>query len=287
MARVIGGLGASHAPSMEQVYDSGEGVRLSDEWKPLFGPFQQAAKWLEEIRPDRLVVIYNDHMDGFFLDKYPTFALGIGDEYPIADEGFGARPFPPVPGDSALSWHVARSLVADEFDITMCMELEVDHGVISPLPMVDFSEGEGGWKIPIVPLAVNVIVHPLPTPLRCYKLGQALRRAILSYPEDLGVVVVGTGGLSHQLTGPRFGRVTPDWDREFMRLLTEDPEALTGLTHEELIVRGGTESVEVVLWLAMRGALPPAARPVVEAYYAHRIMGYGLQAYGIEEAAAA
>ena len=287
MARVIGGIGASHAPSMEQVYDAGEGVRLSDEWKPLFGPFQQAAKWLEEIRPDRLVVIYNDHMDGFFLDKYPTFALGIGDEYPIADEGFGARPFPPVPGDSALSWHVARSLVADEFDITMCMELEVDHGVISPLPMVDFSEGEGGWKIPIVPLAVNVIVHPLPTPLRCYKLGQALRRAILSYPEDLGVVVVGTGGLSHQLTGPRFGLVTPDWDREFMRLLTEDPDALTGLTHEELILRGGTESVEVVLWLAMRGALPPAARPVVEAYYAHRIMGYGLQAYGIEEAAAA
>ena len=287
MARIIGGIGASHAPSMEHVYDAGEEARLSEEWQPLFGPFQQVAKWLEEIQPDRLVVIYNDHMDGFFLDKYPTFALGIGDEYPIADEGFGARPFPPVPGDSAFSWHIARALVADEFDVTMCMDLEVDHGVISPLPMVDFSEGEGGWKIPIVPVAVNVILHPLPTPLRCFKLGQALRRAILAYPEDHSVVVVGTGGLSHQLTGPRFGRVSPDWDKEFMRLLTEDPEALTRLTHEELIVRGGTESVEVVLWLAMRGALPPAARPVVEAYYAHRIMGYGLQAYGVEEAAAA
>jgi protocatechuate 4,5-dioxygenase beta chain len=146
--------------------------------------------------------------------------------------------------------------------------------------MVDFSEGDG-WKIPIVPLAVNVILHPLPSPLRCWKLGQALRRAILSYPEDLGVVVVGTGGLSHQLTGPQFGRVTPDWDQEFMRLLAEDPEQLTTYTYEELIKLGGTESVEVVNWLAMRGALPLEAKPKVEAYYAHRIMGYGLQTFEV------
>jgi hypothetical protein len=152
--------------------------------------------------------------------------------------------------------------------------------------MVDFAEGEGGWKIPIVPLAVNVILHPLPSPLRCWKLGQALRRAVLSYAEDLDVVVVGTGGLSHQLTGPQFGRVTPDWDKEFMRLLAEEPESLTRYTYAELIKLGGTESVEVVNWLAMRGALPADARPVVEAYYAHRIMGYGLQAFAVEGAAA-
>jgi protocatechuate 4,5-dioxygenase, beta chain len=165
-----------------------------------------------------------------FLNAYPTFALGVADVYPVADEGFGSRPFPPLPGDARLGWHIARSLVADEFDITICQELEVDHGVISPLPMVDFSEGEGGWKIPIVPLAVNVILHPLPSPLRCWKLGQALRRAVLSYAEDISVVVVGTGGLSHQLTGPRFGQVAPDWDKEFMRLLAREPERLTELT---------------------------------------------------------
>ena len=164
MARIIGGIGASHAPSMEQIYDAGDEVRRSDEWEPLFGPFGDVAKWLEELKPDRLVVIYNDHMDEFFLNAYPTFALGVADTYPVADEGFGARPFPPLPGDSKLGWHIARSLVADEFDPTICQELEVDHGVISPLPMVDFSEG-AGWKIPIVPLAVNVILHPLPTPL--------------------------------------------------------------------------------------------------------------------------
>jgi hypothetical protein len=147
--------------------------------------------------------------------------------------------------------------------------------------MVDFSEGGGGWAIPIVPLAVNVILHPLPSPLRCWKLGQALRRAILSYPEDLGVVVVGTGGLSHQLTGPRFGRVEPEWDQEFMRLLREDPERLTTYKHEDFIKLGGTESVEVVNWLAMRGALPLDAKERVNAYYAHKIMGYGLQTFEV------
>jgi hypothetical protein len=280
MARVIGGIGASHAPSMEHVYDAGEQTRRNEEWEPLFGPFEEVSKWLGGLRADRLLVIYNDHMDEFFLDAYPTFALGVADSYPVADEGFGARPFPPLPGDSAFGWHIARSLVADEFDPTICQELEVDHGVISPLPMIDFGQS-GGWQIPIIPLAVNVILHPLPTPRRCWKLGQALRRAILSYPKDLGVVVVGTGGLSHQLTGPRFGAVTPDWDREFMRLLARDPERLCEYTHEDFIKLGGTESVEVVNWMAMRGALPADADPVVEAYYPHRIMGYGLQAFAV------
>jgi hypothetical protein len=278
MARIIGGIGASHAPSMEHTYDKGEEIRRNEEWEPLFGPFSEVAAWLEALAPDRLVVIYNDHMDEFFLNAYPTFALGVAESYPVADEGFGARPFPPLPGDASLGWHIARSLVADEFDPTICQTMEVDHGVISPLPMVDFSEREGAWRIPIVPLAVNVILHPLPTPRRCFKLGQALRRAILSYEEDLSVVVVGTGGLSHQLTGPRFGAVTPDWDREFMRLLAEEPERLCEYTHADLIKLGGTESVEVVNWLAMRAALGTEVRTVVDAYYPHRIMGYGLQA---------
>src|SRR5438067_7298610 len=231
MARVIGGIGASHAPSMEHIYDAGEEVRGSDEWQPLFGPFKDVASWLEELRPDRLVVIYNDHMDEFFLNAYPTFALGVSDTYPVADEGFGARPFPPLPGDAKLGWHVARSLVADEFDITVCQEMEVDHGVISPLPMIGFSR-DAGWELPVIPFVSNVILHPLPLPRRFYKLGQALRRAILSYPEDVGVVVVGTGGLSHQLTGTSFGTIHEDWDREFLRMVAEEPERLCGYTHE-------------------------------------------------------
>ena len=277
MARVIGGIGASHAPSMEHVYDRGEAG--SDEWRPLFGPFEEVRSWLERIRPDVLFVIYNDHFDHFWLDAWPQFAIGVADEYPIADEGQGPRSFPPIRGHADLSWHILRSLVADEFDITVCQEMEVDHGVISPLPMIDFSAGDGGWRIPIIPFVSNVILHPLPLPRRFWKLGRALRRAILSYPEDLGVVVVGTGGLSHQLTGTAFGTIHEEWDREFLKIVADEPERLCEYTHAELMRLGGTEGVEVVQWLFMRGALPKDARPHIEAYYPHRIMGYGVQAY--------
>jgi len=261
---------------MEHVYDAGKSE--DDEWRPLFGPFDEVRRWLEELRPDRLFVIYNDHFDHFWLDAWPQFALGCAEEYPIADEGQGPRAFPPLKGDADLSWHILRSLIADDFDITVCQEMEVDHGVISPLPMIDFSSGEG-WRIPVIPFVSNVILHPLPRPRRFWDLGKALRRAILSYPEDLRVVIVGTGGLSHQLTGTAFGTIHEDWDREFLRRVAEDPEPLTEYTHEELMKLGGTEGVEVVQWLMMRAALPVNARPHVQAYYPHRIMGYGLQAY--------
>jgi len=261
---------------MEHVYDRGE--TGSEEWRPLFGPFGEVAAWLERIRPDVLFVIYNDHFDHFWLDAWPQFAIGLAEEYPIADEGQGARDFPPIKGHPDLSWHILRSLIADEFDITACQEMEVDHGVISPLPLIDFTTGDG-WNVPIIPFVSNVILHPLPLPRRFYHLGQALRRAILSYPEDLGVVVVGTGGLSHQLTGPAFGSIHQDWDREFLRIVAEEPERMCGYTHQDLMKLGGTEGVEVVQWLFMRGALPIDARPFLTAYYPHRIMGYGLQAY--------
>src|SRR5436190_1168744 len=161
-----------------------------------------------------------------------------------AHGGQGARDFPPIAGHPDLAWHILRSLIADEFDVTVCQEMEVDHGVISPLPLIDFSAGDG-WQVPIIPFVSNVILHPLPLPRRFYKLGQALRRAILSYPEDIGVVVVGTGGLSHQLTGTSFGTIHEDWDREFLRLVAEEPERLCDYTHEELMKPGGTEGVEV------------------------------------------
>jgi protocatechuate 4,5-dioxygenase beta chain len=172
--------------------------------------------------------------------------------------------------------------VADEFDITLCQEMVVDHGVLSPLPLLNFNEG---WGARIVPLAVNVVLHPLPTPARCWKLGEAIGRALESYPADERVIVVGTGGLSHQLTGPTFGDVRPDWDQQFMELLEREPQRLLGYTHEELIALGGNESVEVINWMAMRAALPSGAQRVHRTYYTHLIMGYGLIAFGVDRAA--
>ena len=280
MACIVGGIGVSHAPSIAATYD--RGATEEPQWEPLFSGFAEARRWVEALAPDALVVIYNDHVDQFSFRAWPTFALGLADQYEIADEGFGQRPLPPVPGHPELSWHIARSLVADEFDITLCQEMVVDHGVLSPLPLLNLKEG---WGARIVPFATNVVLHPLPTPRRCWNLGLALGRAIESYPGPERVIVVGTGGLSHQLTGPRFGDVKPEWDQKFMELLEHDPEQLLSYTHEDFMALGGSESVEVVNWMAMRAALPAGARREYRTYYPHLIMGYGLIAFGVGQAA--
>jgi protocatechuate 4,5-dioxygenase, beta chain len=270
MARIIGGIGSSHAPSIAHAYDH----KKQDDplWAPLFAGYAPAKQWLAAQKPDLMIVLYNDHMNRFFFDAYPTFALGVGERHELADEGWGKRDFPALPGDAAFAWHVAERLVEDEFDPTICQEMLIDHGILSVLPMLC----DVPWPAAIVPLAVNVIQHPLPTARRLWKLGQALRRAVESYPGDARVVVMGTGGLSHQLSGARFGFVNPAWDNEFLDLIERDPEALAALSHRDYMTRGGAEAVEMIMWLAMRSALGGTVRRIHRNYYAPLITGYGL-----------
>ncbi len=251
MAKIIGGIGTSHVPTIGVAYDKGK--QNDPAWKPMFDGYKPIAEWLAKEKPDAMVVVYNDHCSSFFFDFYPTFALGIGETFPIADEGAGLRNLPPIKGDLELQAHIAESLVNDEFDITVFQNKPLDHGCLSPLPLLWPHEPD--WPGTIVPLEVNVLQYPLPTALRCYKLGQALKRAIESYPEDLKVVVVGTGGLSHQVHGERVGFNNTEWDHEFLELLLNDPEKLTELTHKDFIEKGGAESGEQIMWLIMRGAL--------------------------------
>lgn len=251
MAKIIGGIGTSHVPTIGVAYDKGK--QNDPAWEPLFKGYKPVADWLAEKKPDALVFFYNDHATTFFFDLYPTFALGIGEQFEIADEGAGKRPLPPMRGNVDLSIHIAESLVNDEFDITTFQDRPIDHGCASPLPLLWPHAPD--WPGVIVPIAINVLQFPIPTAKRCYKLGQALRRAIESYPEDLKVVVVGTGGLSHQVHGERAGFNNEDWDMEFLDLFVKNPEELTKLRHADFIRRGGAESVEQIMWLAMRGAL--------------------------------
>jgi protocatechuate 4,5-dioxygenase beta chain len=271
MGRIVGGIGSSHAPSFGPVYD--KGLQKDPMWAPLFDGYEPVRGWLESLRPDLFIVVYNDHANQFFFNAYPTFALGAADVYPQADEGWGKRDLPDIPGDPAFSWHLAESLVQDEFDPTICQEMAVDHGVLSFMPMLT----DKRW-VPIVPLAVNVIQQPVPTARRLYRLGGALRRAVESYPEDLRVVVMGTGGLSHQLQGTRFGFVNPDWDNEFLDRLESDPEPLASLSHHDYMERGGTEGIEMINWLPMRSALGSTVKRVARTYHAPMITGYGLLA---------
>lgn len=270
MARIVGGIGCSHAPSIAHSYD--RGLQQEPMWAPLYQGWQPAKAWLDQLKPDLMVVVYNDHMNRFFFDAYPTFALGVAEQHPQADEGWGKRDLPDLPGDAAFSWHFAQSLVEDEFDPTICQEMSVDHGILSILPLLT----DNRWPAPLVPLAANVIQHPVPTPRRFFRLGQAIRHAVETYPKDLRVLVVATGGMSHQLHGERFGFLNPDWDNEFLDRLESDPDSLVRLTHHDYMERGGAESVEMIMWLAMRSALGPTVRRVHRHYYAPMLTGYGL-----------
>ncbi|HEX3478378.1 MAG TPA: gallate dioxygenase [Kofleriaceae bacterium] len=263
MATIIGGIGTSHVPTIGMAFDK---ARQADpSWAPLFAGYEPVARWLADRRPDVLVFCFNDHATTFFFDRYPTFALGVGDAYPIADEGTGPRPIPPLRGHAALARHLAYALVADEFDLTIFQDVALDHGLHSPLTMMWPSQPD--WPGQIVPLVVNVLQDPMPTPRRCFKLGQALRRAILSYPEDLRVAIVGTGGLSHQMIGERAGFNNELWDREFLDLIDRDPERLAAMTIDDFRRLGGNEGAEVIMWLIMRGAIAPTARKRHDSYY--------------------
>jgi protocatechuate 4,5-dioxygenase beta chain len=263
MARIIGGIGTSHVPTIAMAFDKGK--REDPDWKPLFQGYEGVAQWLGEKRPDVLFFCFNDHATSFFFDHYPTFALGVSDAYAIADEGAGPRRIPPLRGHAALSRHIARSLVDAEFDISIFQDVPLDHGLHSPLTMMWPSQPD--WPGRVVPLVVNVIQQPLPKPSRCFALGKALRKAIESYPEDLKVAMVGTGGLSHQMIGERAGFNDERWDREFLELIDRDPERLARMSIEDFMRLGGNEGAEIIMWLIMRGALAPNARKIHQNYY--------------------
>lgn len=272
MAKIVAGLGCSHAPSIAHAHDSGASGETA--WKPLFDAFARAGRWLAERRPDALVVIYNDHVDNYFFDAWPTFAIGVADQYQIADEGWGPRHFAPVPGHRALACHLAARLLGGGFDLTASHRMELDHGFLSPMPLVD-----EGWRVPVVPMTINVVLDPLPSPARCWALGEAVGAAIESFPQDLRVAVIGTGGLSHQLTGPDFGKVFAQWDREFLTLLEHAPSTLARRTMADFARLGGEHSIEVVQWMAMRAALPEPSRMEFNYYYPFGLMGYAIAAF--------
>jgi gallate dioxygenase len=263
MARIVGGIGTSHTPTIGYALDTGK--ERDPVWAPIFEGYKPVQRWLAEQQPDVLFFIYNDHVTSFFFDHYSHFALGVGAEYPVADEGGGPRRLPPVQGHPGLARHIAAGLAADEFDLAYFQAKGLDHGCFSPLSLL--WPHDRGWPGAIVPLQVGVLEFPIPTARRCFRLGRSLRKAIESYPEDLKVAIVATGGLSHQVHGERAGFNNTPWDMEFLDLLEKDPEQLTGITIAQYAERGGFEGAEVIMWLIMRGALSRQVMKLHQAYY--------------------
>jgi len=278
MARIIGGIAASHTPTIGFAYDRHGPDHPA--WGPVFEQFAPLASWLEEKRPDVLLLIYNDHITSFFFDHYSAFALGVGAEWQVADEGGGPRNLPAIAGHPQLAAHIGQSLVADEFDMSFFQQRALDHGVFSPLSML--CPHEPAWPTRLVPLQMGVLQFPVPSARRFLKLGRALRRAIESYPDDnLRVAIVATGGLSHQVHGERCGFNNTEWDQRFLDLFERDPERLADMTLAEYATLGGFEGAEVVMWLTMRGALPAQVTCVHRSYYLPSMAGIATAIYEV------
>ena len=262
MARIIGSVTTSHVPAIGGAI--GKGLQQDPYWKPFFDGFPPVRRWLAEARPDVAVVIYNDHGLNFFLDKMPTFAIGAAPEYRNADEGWGIPQVPPFSGDTALSWHLIEALIGDEFDLVTCQEMAVDHAFTVPMALL---YPEQQWPVKVVPICINTVQAPLPSAKRVWKFGDAIGRAIRSYPGDERVLVIGTGGLSHQLDGTRAGFINKDFDLKFMASLTADPTWATQFDNYTLVEQTGTQGVELLMWLAARATLGAAARELHRNYH--------------------
>jgi protocatechuate 4,5-dioxygenase beta chain len=263
MSRIIGSVCLSHVPAIGGAIHKG----LQDDpyWKPFFSGLPPVRQWLQQEKPDLAVVFYNDHGLNFFLDKMPTFAVGAAPGYRNEDEGWGIPALGEFKGDAAWSWHVIESLVAADFDITTCQDMLVDHAF--SLPMTMLWPGPGMPPVRAIPIAINTVQHPLPSPARCYALGQAVGRAIAAHAGDEKVVILGTGGLSHQLDGQRAGFINKEFDLLCLQKLIDDPQALLGYSTHELVRLAGTQGVELLMWIAARGALAGKAREVHRTYH--------------------
>jgi len=263
MARITAGVTSSHVPAVGAALDLGK--TADPYWQPLFAGFEASKRWMAQHTPDVVVLVYNDHASAFSLEMIPTFAIGCAPSFPPADEGWGPRPVPVVDGHPELAWHIAQSTILDEFDMTIVNRMDVDHGLTVPLSLM-FGQ-PARWPCKVIPLAVNVVQYPPPTGNRCFQLGKAIRRAVESFDADLDVQVWGTGGMSHQLQGPRAGLINREFDTMFLDRLVADPEGLAQLPHVDYVREAGSEGIELVMWLIMRGALAPDAREVYRFYH--------------------
>jgi protocatechuate 4,5-dioxygenase beta chain len=263
MARITAGIACSHIPALGVACDLNK--TEEDYWKPAFAGFEWTKAWEAEAKPDVVILVYNDHASAFDMKIIPTFAIGCGEHYAPADEGWGPRLVPDVEGAPDLAWHIAQSLILDEFDMTIINEMDVDHGLTVPLSMM-FGKPDV-WPCKVIPLAVNVVTYPPPSGNRCWALGEAIARAVESFPEDLNVQVWGTGGMSHQLQGPRAGLINKEWDTMFLDKLSGSTDELRYIPHIEYLRETGSEGIEMVMWLIMRGALGKTTRELHRHYH--------------------
>ena len=263
MARITAAVTTSHVPAIGAALDNGKSHEPY--WQKVFAGYAKSKEWIAEQKPDVVILVYNDHATAFSLDIVPTFAIGCAASFQPADEGWGPRPVPVVEGHPALATHIAHSVIQQDFDLTIVNKMDVDHGLTVPLSVM-FGQPEA-WPVKVIPVAVNVVLYPVPSGARCLALGRAIRKAVESFDEDLNVQIWGTGGMSHQLQGPRAGLINQDWDNRFLDRFVNDPVGLSEIPHIEYVREAGSEGIELVMWLIARGALNAQVKPIHRFYH--------------------
>ncbi len=263
MAKITAGIACSHVPAIGAALDLGKSGEPY--WQPLFKGFEFTKKWIAEDKPDVVFLVYNDHATAFSLELIPTFAIGTADKFKPADEGWGPRPVPDVIGAPDLAWHITQSVIQDDFDLTIVNKMDVDHGLTVPLSLMFGQPKE--WPCRVIPFAVNVVQYPPPSGARCYALGKAIRKAVESFDKDLKVQIWGTGGMSHQLQGPRAGLINKEFDQDFLERLVKDPADLSKMPHINYVREAGSEGIELVMWFIMRGALDDKVDEIYRFYH--------------------
>ena len=255
MARITASVYTSHVPAIGAAMDLGK--TQEPYWQKVFAGYDYSRQWLKDNKPDVVFLVYNDHATAFSLDIIPTFAIGTAAKFKVADEGWGPRPVPDVEGAPELASHIAHSVIQQDFDLTIVNRMDVDHGLTVPLSLM--CGQPKAWPFQVIPFAVNVVQYPVPSGMRCFRLGQAIRKAVESFDQDLDVQIWGTGGMSHQLQGPRAGLINKEWDNRFLDRLVDDPEGLANVPHMEYVQEAGSEGIELVMWLIARGAMADVA----------------------------
>ncbi|MGA8009314.1 MAG: class III extradiol dioxygenase subunit beta [Thiomonas sp.] len=255
MAKITASVYTSHVPAIGAAIDLGK--TAEPYWQPLFAGYEPSKQWMKDNTPDVIFLVYNDHASAFSLEMIPTFAIGCAAEFQPADEGWGPRPVPKVIGHPELAWHIAQSVIQDDFDLTIVNRMDVDHGLTVPLSLM--CGQPPAWPCPVIPFAVNVVQYPAPSGHRCFMLGQAIRRAVERFDQPLNVQIWGTGGMSHQLQGPRAGLINKAWDNAFLDRLIADPAGLAQMPHIDYVREAGSEGIELVMWLIARGAMADIA----------------------------
>ena len=267
MARITAGIFTSHVPAIGAALDIGK--TAEPYWQPVFKGYEFSKQWQKDHQPDVIFLVYNDHATAFSLEMIPTFAIGTAEEFSPADEGWGPRPVPKVMGHPELASHIAQSVIQQDFDLTIVNKMDVDHGLTVPLSLM-YGQPQA-WPCPVIPFHTNVVQYPVPSGLRCLNLGKAIRKAVESFDRDLNVQIWGTGGMSHQLQGPRAGLINREFDNAFLDRLIADPEGQARVPHIEYVREAGSEGIELVMWLIARGAMADLAggpRPeVVHRFY--------------------